>query len=327
MQHSAVEFEPHSRPWRSKWGSFYGLLVSFIAHSGLLLVLALIGLVTPHLSSPTITASIVDNSAGTVDFALDSGNPTSGSPASDTEEVEIAITQPNLEFNPTTQDIDNAVLGTATPSSRTTSTLLASAFSTGGSGGGSHEEESTKDMENPGKPGQASFFGAKAYGTKFVYVIDASTSMDGYRWNRAVGELIKSINNLSDGTEFFVIAFHLTAIPIDESLLAQKRFLVKDKTSSVKVRKFVRSLKLGRGTLPALAMQFALQMEPDSIFLLSDGELMDNTRFLLKNTNHTDTGVRIPISTVHLFSPSGMETLKAIAEENGGEFAHIKGRD
>lgn len=179
--------------------------------------------------------------------------------------------------------------------------------------------------ENGQVAGQATFFGSKAYGTKFVYIIDASTSMEGYRWNRAIGELLKSIGQLSDGTEYFVIAFHLEAVPIDLSRAATKTFLVKNKSSVVMSRRWLRQLQLAPQTMPATSLRLALDFKPDAIFMLSDGELRDNSLAMLRNVNQADDGtIFTPIHSIHLFSDDGRETLKALAEENGGTFTAVR---
>lgn len=187
-------------------------------------------------------------------------------------------------------------------------------------------DNETSDAES-GKPGQATFFGAKAYGNRFVFIIDASTSMEGYRWNRALGELIKSVDQLAEGTEFFIIAFHFEPIPIDLSRAVTKSFLVKGKGSVVLCRKWLRSLVLAPDTRPASSLELALAFEPDAIFLLSDGELRDNSLALLRNKNQEDDQPIIPINTIHLFSDEGKETLETIAKENGGSFTAVGGKE
>lgn len=183
-----------------------------------------------------------------------------------------------------------------------------------------------EDADETGQvAGQATFFGSKAYGTKFVYIIDASTSMEGYRWNRAIGELLKSIGQLSDGTEYFVVAFHLEAVPIDLSRAATKTFLVKNKSSVVMCRRWLRQLQLAPQTMPATSLRLALDFKPDAIFMLSDGELRDNSLAMLRNVNQSDDGTaHTPIHSIHLFSNDGRETLKALAEENGGTFTAVR---
>ena len=175
--------------------------------------------------------------------------------------------------------------------------------------------------------GEATFFGARAYGNKFVFVIDASTSMEGYRWNRAVGELLSSIGRLADGAEFFIIAFHYEPIPIDVSRSMNKTFLVKGKSSVVQCRRWLRQLTLAPQTMPATSLQMAMDFQPDAIFLLSDGELRDNSLSLLRRENQKDGKPIIPISSIHLFSNDGRETLETLAKENGGSFTAVGAKD
>jgi hypothetical protein len=71
-------------------------------------------------------------------------------------------------------------------------------------------------------------------------------------------------------------------------------------------------------------------LEPDAIFLLSDGELQDNTRELLQFWNaeliRSDGKTsRIPIHTVSLGGPGeGQSKMKSIAKENDGDFTWIR---
>jgi hypothetical protein len=70
----------------------------------------------------------------------------------------------------------------------------------------------------------------------------------------------------------------------------------------------------------------ALILDPDAIFLLSDGELQDNTVSLLRvwNVDREDSygaHSKIPIHTISLGPPGGgQRMMKRIAEDNDGEF-------
>ena len=69
-------------------------------------------------------------------------------------------------------------------------------------------------------------------------------------------------------------------------------------------------------------------LKPDAIFLLSDGEIRDNTLSELQIYNHEidDQGKNrtlIPIHTVLLHSNVGFMTLKLIADENDGVFTPV----
>jgi hypothetical protein len=70
-----------------------------------------------------------------------------------------------------------------------------------------------------------------------------------------------------------------------------------------------------------------LELNPDAVFLLSDGELQDDSLLRLRVLNNRQGPSRqIPIHTIHLFSQEGRFTLQQIAVENGGSFTPVSGR-
>lgn len=173
----------------------------------------------------------------------------------------------------------------------------------------------------------ANFFGAYAEGNRFVYVLDSSTSMRGDRWVYACNKLIDSLNGLKPGQEFFVICFDIQTSFLFNAKPTKENFLSTEGNAVQRVRQWLRSRTLGRSTMPAEALQFALRMNPDAIFLLSDGELKDNSLMLLRQINSAQSERRqIPVHTVHLFSMQGRLTLQTIAAENGGSFTPVTGR-
>ncbi|QDV27755.1 vWA domain-containing protein [Aureliella helgolandensis] len=172
----------------------------------------------------------------------------------------------------------------------------------------------------------ASFFGAKAYGDRFVFVLDSSHSMKGDRWLYACNQLIDSLNGLSSGQEFFVLCFDAETTFLFNQQPARSKYYRADRETVARVKRWLRSRTLGRATMPAEALQYALTFSPDAIFLLSDGELQDDTLSRLKRLNGFSSSRRqIPIHTVHLFSAKGRGTLRRIARENSGSFTPVVG--
>jgi hypothetical protein len=317
-----------SRFLRKTSPSHISFLVSLITHTLLLLILALIaisGLSTTHntfLVQATIDQSRSDGLLASVEIAppkLDaqessdesyrSGTVGSSDPAATDAS---ALGHPKL-YQPDQSGLDDSAFRLSQVVSQ-----LALA---------SNSDVTSDDDPEGAVAGEATFFGARAYGNKFVFVIDASTSMEGYRWNRAVGELLKSIGRLSDGAEFFIIAFHFEPVPIDISRSMSRTFLVKGKSSVVECRRWLRQLTLAPQTMPARSLQMAMDFQPDAIFLLSDGELRDNSLALLRRENQKDGKPIIPINSIHLFSNDGRETLETLAKENGGSFTAVGGKD
>ncbi|MFK7735508.1 MAG: hypothetical protein AB8B50_05760 [Pirellulaceae bacterium] len=172
----------------------------------------------------------------------------------------------------------------------------------------------------------ASFFGAYAEGNRFIYVLDSSRSMLGDRWIYACTQLIDSLNGLNEDQEFYVICFDFETTFLFNQTPANAKFYPANDDSIDDVQTWLRSRVLGPATMPAQALKFALDFNPDAIFLLSDGELQDNSRMMLRSMNSRTSELRqIPIHTVHLFSAQGKETLRAIARENKGSFTPIEG--
>ncbi len=91
------------------------------------------------------------------------------------------------------------------------------------------------------------------------------------------------------------------------------------------VQNWIAGFRPGGTTLPSRALQMAIAMEPDAIFLLSDGELRDDSIWMLRNVNRDlQTGkARILIQTILFMSDYGRFTLETIAHENRGEFRSI----
>ena len=178
---------------------------------------------------------------------------------------------------------------------------------------------------------RASFFGAEAEGNRFVFVIDSSGSMRGPRWEALCKELIRAIQSLSPDQVFFVISFDSMAHPMFGLAPPKGTFLKAVDKNVDRIRNWLRSIHHGSDTLPSSAVGIAMQLKPDSIFLLSDGEIRDSTVEDLriwnrKNDVEGNVKTLVPIHTVLLHSQIGFATLETIARENGGTFTPVTAR-
>jgi hypothetical protein len=175
---------------------------------------------------------------------------------------------------------------------------------------------------------KATFFGAEAYGNRFVFVIDSSRSMIGPRWEALCYELEQAIRSLSLDQEFFVISFDSEAHPMFGAAPPKGKFLAPDPKSIRRIRNWLRSIELGRNTCPSSSMMMALSLKPDAIFLLSDGEIRDSTLTDLRQVNSPEVRASryfkaIPVHTVLLHSEIGYQTLEQIAADNHGTFTPV----
>ncbi len=208
---------------------------------------------------------------------------------------------------------------------------LASATLSSNSSSASTDESYTTDasqmLEERGYGRGASFFGSRAYGDRFVYVLDSSSSMTGSRWTAACAQLIKSIEQLEPNQEFFVICFDYHTTFLFDLAPHNIKYATKTEKSPRAVRKWLASRTLGNATMPAEALQVALSLNPDAIFLLSDGELQDESVLMLRMLNAAAaTSQQIPIHTISLYSREGWWALQQIAADNGGTFTPVQGR-
>ena len=189
--------------------------------------------------------------------------------------------------------------------------------------------QSNTGIPSPGGKEGTSFFGIESKGDRFVYVVDCSGSMsEEDRYQRAIYELHRSLGKLNEDQEFLVAIYNDRIFPMLGTSLTEAKLIKATVENRAKVIQWMRTQVPSGFTLPARAMYGALQVQPDAIFLLSDGELGDDTVGMLQNTNLGSKSAgapKIPINTITLGSTgAGLPTMQTIAEENEGEFIWVK---
>jgi hypothetical protein len=194
--------------------------------------------------------------------------------------------------------------------------------------GSLHHQLNVRRRGEGGSAGTASFFGIEARGNAFVYIVDCSNSMAGRRWERALYELQRSIEGLDSDQAFYVVFFDNRAHAMFGEKFDELKMRDANEANRLRFRRWMGSVKLGDWTRPLESMQFALSLEPDAIYLLSDGEFQDDTVGYLKVANPNREGRQqglesIPIHTVCFESPIGQEQLGTIARDSGGTFRFV----
>lgn len=190
----------------------------------------------------------------------------------------------------------------------------------GGAGRGSGEGEGDESggVADPGLG--AAFFGSQGAGKTFIYIVDMSGSMYGARFERARKELISSIEKLNGEQSFHVFFFSDQTFP----LFAPKPATALIKANSSNKKKAVRWIRArepGGLTNPIMSLRLALELKPDVVFLLTDGEVDDpeQVRKIIKDNN-----VRTTIHTIAFENEDGANTLERIAKENRGSFRFVR---
>lgn len=158
---------------------------------------------------------------------------------------------------------------------------------------------------------QTQFFGIRAQGKTFLYVVDCSGSMgDGDRLPRAKREIRRSVNELRWPQRFQVIFYNDRPVPMPGGSP-----LSADLDSKTLLLNWLGQIEPDGGTDPRSALAQAISQAPDAIFLLSDGEFPKGTAEAIARKN----GKKVPIHCIDL--AGGSDDLRRIARESGGEYA------
>lgn len=177
--------------------------------------------------------------------------------------------------------------------------------SSGLAGGGDRDE------------GAAEFFGIGTPGKRFIYVVDASSSMQGESFAAATKELKRSIRKLSDIQQFTVIFFN------DRSMMLPERqgetFWAAEDASVRAFEQWLSGIQPSGGTYPREALDIALQSEPDAIFFLTDGQFDPAIVSFVQNHKNRRTA----INTIGFGRGAADALLMEIARASGGKFRDL----
>ena len=184
-------------------------------------------------------------------------------------------------------------------------------------------------LHDPAAADKIEFFGIEGGGNHFVYLVDSSKSM-GQAFPLARAELLRSIQALKSDQRFYVIFFDAQSDymriadrgidePFSVSATAENKSALGD---------WAMRVEMDVGQAPYEALRFALNMKPDVIFLLSDGEFPEGIEALLATANQVENlfGERRYCSIVHTIafhSQEGGARMQRIAQQNGGQYRHI----
>jgi hypothetical protein len=123
-----------------------------------------------------------------------------------------------------------------------------------------------KPMDLPARAGQPSYYGLPVYGSKLIFVIDFSGSMEGPKMAAAKRELIATIAQLPDGVYFNIISFNSEVFPWKQELLPT------GPDSRKEAMRWVGGGAAIGMTASYDALRSALRQNCDAIYFLTDGE-------------------------------------------------------
>jgi hypothetical protein len=184
---------------------------------------------------------------------------------------------------------------------------LGSAGGGGGLGGGGRTAARLPETDT--RP----VFDPQQSGTNVVFVLDRSLSMVGEKSLAARRELVKTLHHLGTNTSFYILLFPYLAMPAAGPLPATR-----ENVDSMGGWLF--SVGHRMGSDPVRAMTRALQFNPHTVWLLSDGKFSTAAARSIRSANDP---VNAKIHTIGFYSREGEAVLRQIASENNGTYRFI----
>jgi biopolymer transport protein ExbD len=171
--------------------------------------------------------------------------------------------------------------------------------------------------------GGKGFFGLSstggAGGGKIVYIVDRSGSMtDSIDYVKM--ELKRSISDLADDKKFHVI-FYSSGPPVEN---APRRLVNATERNKAQANEFIDAVVAQGETDPSEAIRRAFAVQPDLIYLLTDGEFDRSIITLCKDFNKDK---KVTIHTIGFLYRTGETVLKQIADDGGGNYKFVSEKD
>ena len=177
----------------------------------------------------------------------------------------------------------------------------------------------------------AEFFGVKATGNTFVYVVDSSPSMRrGGAFEAARQEIVRSLRSMKPKQRYFISFFGKEIDPMILETGVTEKFPIYAKPENLdKTIDWLGRVQVQKeGLPPNNALTEAIAMQPDAIFLLFDGDTKVDVAKYLRHANRADDVInaglpKVPIHVVHFYQDEFQAPMKRIAEENGGTYRFV----
>ncbi len=171
------------------------------------------------------------------------------------------------------------------------------------------------------KPGHEFFGIVTGKARKIAYVVDHSGSMTetiGYLRN----EVKRSIRSLESDQSFF-ITFFSSGPTIDFPAKTAGLAPANDQDKR-EAYEFINKIKAEGQTDPSDSLKKAFTLQPDVIYILTDGEFDAKTADLIKQLNAKH---KVRINTICFIYSDGRKLLKSIAEDNNGKYRFVNEED
>jgi len=177
----------------------------------------------------------------------------------------------------------------------------------------------------------AQFFGVNATGNSFCYIVDRSGSMKGGAFESAKEEIVRSLSTMKPKQRFYIFFFGEDIEGLKLNGRDEETYPVyATKENIQKTIQWMDRVKIQSGKHPAEVISRAIEMEPDGIFLLFDGETSVDLAPRIKKANLVYDVIlgeqtRVPIHSVCFYTedPAAQKLMKTIADQNLGTYRYI----
>ncbi len=204
----------------------------------------------------------------------------------------------------------------------------------GGGNGAEKADVKRVPQQGPDAP-SGSFFGIKSSGQNFVYVLDVSGSMRNGRYERAAAELFRSVDQLSEQQNFYVLLFNSTTTQLFNNDGILPLPVACTEANKERLAQWLETSSPRGGTDPRDALRIALKMRPSAIFMLSDGKFDSVSKRSSSGLTSTDTSAftivaadrtSTPIHSVALENPNSSENMQRLSNISKGEYRFAERR-
>jgi Mg-chelatase subunit ChlD len=167
--------------------------------------------------------------------------------------------------------------------------------------------------------GQTQVFGVTGKGSSFVFVFDRSLSMKGSPLAAAKRELLASLAQLQRVHQFQIVFYNERP-----KVMQPPRMQFADENGLRAAESFVSSIIADGGTDHLAALEVAMKMAPDVIFLLTDADEPPLSPKQLDAIRRNNGGAVINVIEFKSGPDSGKASfLRTLAEQNRGEYKAI----
>ena len=164
------------------------------------------------------------------------------------------------------------------------------------------------------------FFGARATGKRFAFIVDKSGSMNAQgKMERAMRELLRSVEALPDFAQFRVLLFDTQATVFPDRGFAKAR-----ESEVARLGRWLGDKPPVGGTTPMVAFERVMgeATPPDAIFFMTDGEIgKDDPAAIIRRVTGRDGAV--PVHCIAFGDARASAQLAEIARATGGQHRFV----